>query len=251
MRAIVQRWLFFLLILLGVYNILPFAAPVAMRLGWTGVGTALYDLYATQCHQMAQRSFFLFGEQLMYSLDDLPVEVSNTGFKDTIALRRYRGDETYGWKVAWSDRMVYMYGTIWATSIVYWCVSRRRAVRLLPLWTMLLFILPMAVDGTTHLLSDVSGLSAGFRYNNAWLASLTGNAFPSTFYAGDALGSFNSYARLISGIMFGVGVVWVLFPRVDQEARRTVSILDMKLARFQHYIEAVEAMPPASGQNTR
>jgi uncharacterized membrane protein len=246
-----QRWLFFLVILLGFYNILPFAAPAAMRLGWTGVGAAIYDLYATQCHQMAQRSFFLFGEQLMYPLDDLPVEVSNMGFKDTVALRSYRGDEAYGWKVAWSDRMVYMYGTLWLASIVYWLVSRRRAVRLLPLWTILLFVLPMAVDGTTHLLSDVSGLSVGFRYDNEWLASLTGNAFPDTFYAGDALGSFNSYARMLSGVLFGLGVVWVLFPRVDQEVRRTVAILDRKLARYQHHIESVKAIPVILEQTTR
>jgi len=41
---------------------------------------------------------------------------------------------------------------------------------------------------------------------------LTGNTFPATFYVGDALGSFNSWMRLITGILFALGVVWFIFP---------------------------------------
>lgn len=49
-----------------------------------------------------------------------------------------------------------------------------------------------------------------------WLAAvLTGNLFPADFYAGDALGSFNSGMRLFSGLMFGIGVGWLLYPWID------------------------------------
>jgi hypothetical protein len=50
------------------------------------------------------------------------------------------------------------------------------------------------------------------RDSNLWLAALTFNAFPATFYAGDALGSFNSWIRLITGSLFALGVVWFIFP---------------------------------------
>jgi hypothetical protein len=35
---------------------------------------------------------------------------------------------------------------------------------------------------------------------------------PASFYAGDALGSFNSLLRLISGVLFSLGVVWLAAP---------------------------------------
>ncbi|MHA1937336.1 MAG: hypothetical protein ACW97O_03915, partial [Candidatus Thorarchaeota archaeon] len=57
-----------------------------------------------------------------------------------------------------------------------------------------------------------AGIGEGFRYTNEWLAQLTGSIFPTTFYAGNALGSFNSWMRLITGTLFGIGVVWLGFP---------------------------------------
>lgn len=240
-RTALSHWLLWVVLVLGIYNALPFFAPVAMRFGWGEAGNLIYNLYSTQCHQMAQRSFFLFGSQVMYSIDALPVNAAERNA--LLSLREYRGDETLGWKVAWSDRMVYMYGSLWLSALIYGFWSRRHFVRPLPFWTFLLFLLPMALDGTTHLLSDVSGLTDGFRYDNAWLASLTNDVFPSSFYVGDAFGSFNSYARMISGVLFGFGIVWVFFPWVDQEVRRTVLVLDEKLTRFQHYVEAVGMNP--------
>jgi hypothetical protein len=43
----VRYWLPLFLVLFGIYNLLPFAAPVAMRLGWTPIGNVIYDLYST------------------------------------------------------------------------------------------------------------------------------------------------------------------------------------------------------------
>jgi hypothetical protein len=48
-----------------------------------------------------------------------------------------------------------------------------------------------------------------------WLAQLTNAALPAAFYAGDALGSFNSIMRLLTGVIFGIGTVWFAFPYVD------------------------------------
>ena len=61
----------------------------------------------------------------------------------------------------------------------------------------------VALDVHGHFISDLVGIGLGFRDSNAWLAVLTGNIFPAAFYAGDALGSFNSWMRLITGILFG------------------------------------------------
>jgi hypothetical protein len=92
----------------------------------------------------------------------------------------------------------------------------------------------MGIDGTTHFLSDITGIGQGFRYTNAWLAALTNNAFPSSFYIGDALGSFNSWMRLLTGVFFGIGVVWFGFPYLDLALSEQARILSAKFQRMDH-----------------
>ena len=89
-------------------------------------------------------------------------------------------------------------------------------------------MLPMAVDGITHMLSDLWGVTAGFRQSNAWLAVLTGNLLPPTFYAGDAWGSFNSLARLVTGLLAAFGLIFWLLPLVDRSLRRAGSFTTEK-----------------------
>lgn len=234
----VRHWVVLFLLLFGIYNFLPFAAPVAMRLGWMPIGNVIYDLYATQCHQMAQRSFFLFSAQPMYNLEELPLTLTDNPSQDMLILRGFRGNEVFGWKVAWSDRMVYMYGSLWIISAVYWVLSRHRAWKPLPIWLFALLLVPMAADGITHLLSDGSGLAAGFRYDNAWLAALTNNSLPDSFYRGDALGSFNSLMRLITGVLFAVATAGLALPFLDQEMTRTESVLAAKLDAYERKVRS-------------
>lgn len=231
-HTIARHWLVLFIILFGIYNALPFAAPIAMRFGWTSIGNAIYWLYSTQCHQMAQRSFFLFSDRLMYNVDELPLEVANRSLVDISSLRAFRGDATFGWKVAWSDRMVYMYGSLWITSVFYWYLPRHRPRRLFSLRVGFLLILPLAIDGTTHLLSDFNGPAAGFRYDNQWLAALTNYSLPDSFYTGDSLGSFNAVMRLITGILFGIAIAGITLPLLDGEFRRIAALLWNKLNRY-------------------
>lgn len=125
-------------------------------------------------------------------------------------LRQFIGNPAMGWKVAWSDRMISMYTATWFFGLAWWPLRRR--VKPLPWWGLALFLLPMAVDGFTHFFSDLTGIGQGFRFTNAWLAALTNDAYPTSFYLGDAWGSFNSLMRLATGIFFGIGVVWFAFP---------------------------------------
>jgi hypothetical protein len=77
-------------------------------------------------------------------------------------------------------------------------------------------MLPLILDGLTHTVSDFSGIGQGFRDTNLWLVTLTNNSLPGTFYTGDALGSFNSIMRFLSGLLAGLGIVWLAFPFVFQ-----------------------------------
>ena len=227
---LMRNWLKILIVALGVLNILPFVAPILMKLGLQGPADFIYTLYIPLCHQMAQRSFFLFGEHTMYSPQELPVLLKGDFALDMLALKAFNGNDTLGWKVAWSDRMVYMYGMSWFAVVFYYNFRERFQIKRINLILFVILLLPMAIDGASHVVSDLQGgVYGGFRYDNGWLATLTNNTLPDSFYVGDKLGSFNSWMRLISGIGFGIGVVWLIAPILDESISRDAEIISQKL----------------------
>jgi uncharacterized membrane protein len=199
-------------LLFGLYVGLPFLAPVFMHIGWKGAGNAIYFIYSFFCHQLPERSFFLFGPKLTYSLPEIQAAWQNT--TNLAILRKFVGNPDMGWKVAWSDRMVSMFTSIWAFGLLWWPLRRR--LPKLPVWGFALLLIPMVVDGATHFLSDLAGIGQGFRDTNLWLSVLTNNIFRPEFYAGDAWGSLNSLLRLLTGILFGLGFAWFVFPYLGE-----------------------------------
>ncbi|MCB2160491.1 DUF2085 domain-containing protein [bacterium] len=148
----------------------------------------------------------------MYTL----LEIQNAWQMTTnpLLLRGFIGNPEMGWKVAWSDRMVSMYTSILFVSWIWY--PFRKKLSGFQLWAFILFIIPMALDGTTHMVSDIAGIGQGFRDHNTWLAEITNFKYAVTFYTGENLGSFNSWMRLISGISFGIGVVLFGFPYLNE-----------------------------------
>jgi uncharacterized membrane protein len=209
--ALARHWLFFVNLLVAIWVGLPWLAPVMMHWGWTGTAKAIYLLYSFQCHQLPERSFFLFGKQAMYSLTEIQAAWQHT--TDPFILRQFIGNPEMGWKVAWSDRMVSMYTSILLAGLLYRLV--RKQMKPISLGTFALLLLPMVIDGGTHAISDLVGIGQGFRDTNLWLQILTKNAFPITFYQGDGLGSFNSWMRLITGVLFGIALVGFAFPYLN------------------------------------
>jgi uncharacterized membrane protein len=233
-RSFTRHWLGVFLVVYGVFNLLPFLAPVFMHWGWTAAGNAIYDGYAFLCHQMAQRSFFFFGSKIMYNANELPLQLTGSPGTDTLLLREFRGNEVMGWKVAWSDRMVALYGGIWLAGALYFMLSHFRRIRPISWWIVGLLIMPMILDGGAHMISDTtSGLFEGFRYRNEWLAALTAHTFPTRFYVGDALGSFNSWMRLLSGFIFSIGIVGLAFPHIDRFNQEAAETLSEKLRQWE------------------
>ena len=212
-----RHWFLIAMLAILIYVILPWLAPVFMELGWTKAASVIYLVYMTQCHQMPQRSFFMFGDKPMYSLAE--VQSAWGSITNPIALRQFTGNSAMGWKVAWSDRMVSMYGSILVFAWLWWLLRRR--IKRLPLWGFFLLLLPMAIDGSSHMVSVLAGFGQGFRYSNTWLAELTRYGLTSSFYVGNALGSFNSWMRLLTGLLFGLAIVWLGFPFLEKFFRDT------------------------------
>lgn len=209
--GISRHWLLFVNLLVAIWVGLPWLAPVFMHWGWSSAGEAVYFIYSFQCHQLPERSFFLFGKESTYSLAEIQTVWQAT--TNPLILRQFIGNTEMGWKVAWSDRMVSMYTSILVFGLSYGLI--RKWFKPLSLWNFALLLLPMALDGGTHMISDLAGIGHGFRDTNIWLQILTNNTFPAAFYAGAALGSFNSWMRLITGILFGIGLVGLAYPYLN------------------------------------
>ncbi len=207
-----SRWFEIFLIVYGLWVWAPFFAPLFMHIGWAGAGQVIYFIYSFFCHQLPERSFFLFGPKFMYSLTEIQAAWQNT--LNPLILRKFIGNETMGWKIAWSDRMISFYTSVWLFALIW--RPLRRKIKALPWWGFALLLLPIALDGGTHMISDFAGIGQGFRSTNQWLAILTNNSLPATFYAGAALGSFNSIMRLITGPLAGLGIVWFAFPYMEE-----------------------------------
>lgn len=222
-----RHWLIVFNLLIFVWVGLPWLAPVFLHWGRGSAANAVYSFYSFQCHQLPQRSFFLFGRQSMYSLTEIQAAWQDTA--NPYILRQWVGNVDLGWKVAWSDRMVAMYTSLFLASMVY--PLARKWIKPLPLWGFALLLLPMLVDGGTHAISDLAGIGLGFRDTNLWLVTLTGNIFSPAFYAGDALGSFNSWMRLITGVFFGIAVTWLAYPAFDGSFADYVLLIENKFRR--------------------
>jgi len=214
-EGLLRHWLLLFGLALGIWTIPPWLAPVLMHLGWYQPAWWIYFIFSLFCHQLPQRSWFLFGPRLTPSLAEIQAA---SGMAADFSLRHFLGTPELGWKLAWSDRMVSFYGG-WFLFVLLYALLRRR-IRGLRWQVAALLLLPMAVDGITHIVSDLWGVTAGFRQSNAWLAVLTGNLLPPTFYAGDAWGSFNSLARLVTGLLAACGLIFWLLPWVDKAFRR-------------------------------
>lgn len=207
-----HHWIIPLSVLLGIYVGLPFLAPLFKHFGADWAGNSVYFIYSFLCHQLPERSFFLFGTKFTYSLAEIQNAWQNTN--NPAILRQFIGNPTMGWKLAWSDRMVAMFTSLWLFGLLWWPI--RRKLGRLPLWGLVLFLLPMLMDGGSHFFSDLAGIGQGFRDTNSWLAIITQHAFNSAFYQGDAWGSFNSLVRILTGFLFGIGIVWYTYPYLDQ-----------------------------------
>lgn len=209
-----RHWFGLLVGVTLIFVVSPILAPIFMAMGWSGPGKVIYFIYSLFCHQMPQRSYFLFGQDLTYPLAQIQQAAGVGNPNDLFALRRFIGNAEMGWKVAWSDRMISMYTSLPLFALIWYPLRRRLPT--LPWWGLLLLVLPMALDGGTHFISDLQGIGTGFRDSNLWLAALTGHAFPPTFYAGDAWASFNSILRLATGALFGSGMAWFGLPYFEE-----------------------------------
>ena len=158
-----RHWLLFANGAAVLYAGLPWLSPLAKWAGQPLVGELLFRLYTPLCHQLPERSFFFCGHQ-----------------------------------VAFCHRCAAMYTSIVVVGLLFALV--RRYLRPVSLKTAGLLLLPMLLDGGSHLIDDLLGLG------------LRGG--------GDAIGTPNFWLRMITGALVGVAALLFLFPRLERDLGR-------------------------------
>jgi uncharacterized membrane protein len=207
-----RHWLAILNTIVFLYVGLPFLAPILMKAGAEGPARLIYTVYSPVCHQLAFRSWFLFGEQAAYprTLAGTSLisygEATGLDENDLAAARALVGDSHLGFKVALCERDVAIYGGILLGGLIFARVRGR--VRPLPVWAWLVFgVLPMAIDGGTQLIS----------------------AFPIA-PAGWALRESTPLLRTATGLLFGLLNVWLAYPYLEESMAETRTAVSVKLA---------------------
>ncbi|NPA26383.1 MAG: DUF2085 domain-containing protein [Chloroflexi bacterium] len=187
------------LIFLGLFVTLPIAAPVFMHLGWETPARLIYKAYSLTCHQLAFRSWFLFGEQPAYPRAAAHVEglrsfgeVTGLDEQDLWAARAYIGDERVGYKVAICQRDIALWGAFFLFTLGYWLL-KRRGIRIKPLkwYWWLLAAIPIGLDGVSQLLSQIPHSPIPYRESTPLLRTLT-------------------------GFLFGFATAWFMVPQMDE-----------------------------------
>ena len=98
-RFFARYWIWLFGLVFGIFVLLPFFAPVLMHIGWKSPANAIYFIYSFLCHQLPERSYFLFGSKVMVPLPEIQAAWQNT--LDPMILRKFTGNTQLGWKVAW------------------------------------------------------------------------------------------------------------------------------------------------------
>jgi len=223
--GLARHWLLVVNTFLGLYIGLAVLAPVLMATGLTGLGRAIYLFFAFQCHQLPQRSYYLFSQAggiQTYSLDQVLAWGANPN-----NLRAFVGNPQIGFKMAIAHRLTAIHTALFVGGLLWGWVGRR--LPRLSLTGFLFLILPMALDGGSHMLSEITRL--GFRESNAWAVWLTGGLFPSSFYVGTTVGTLNWLLRTLTGSLFGLATIWFTFPHLAEGFDDLRRELELKLRK--------------------
>ena len=143
MRLIGKHWLFVANLMMLLLAGLPLLAPVLAHSGEQGLARAIHVAFTPFCHQLPERSFFLFGPQASYTADEL----SRVG-ADALS-RRFTGTEELGYKVAVCQRCLAIYAAWLGFGLLFGLV--RAHLRPIHPRSFLLLLIPIAVDGIGQL----------------------------------------------------------------------------------------------------
>lgn len=210
--AFARHWLLAFNLFILAYVGVPFLAPVLMHAGQTGLAKLIYTVYSPLCHQLGYRSWYLFGAETNYPR---AVFQARTGIdpNDLWAARAFLGTPEMGYKVAFCERDVAIYGGLLLAGLIYGLPFVRGRLPALPWWGwILLGLVPIGLDGFSQLFSQ-------YPYN---VLPLLNRLVPR---------ESTPLLRTLTGALFGLANVWLAYPYVEESMREVRQTLEAKLAR--------------------
>ncbi len=210
--AISRHWLLYLNLFVLLYVGVPFLAPVFMKLGATGPAHVIFTFYSVLCHQLGFRSWYLFGK-----LPNYPRAIfqQNTGIdpNDLFAARAFIGNADLGFKVAFCERDVAIYGAVLLGGLIYTIPGVRRRIGPMPwLAYVLIGVAPIALDGFSQLLSQ-------YPYN----LIPPFNLLPYR--------ESTEVLRTLTGALFGISNAWLALPYLKVSLEEVRQELERKLLK--------------------
>jgi uncharacterized membrane protein len=191
-----NHWLALAIAFLLLYSGLPVGGALLKAAGWDSAAQVIYQPYKALCHTYGFRSFFLFGEKVVYSRTEFEQKtgIDTTTARGLLAARNYQGDAHVGYKVALCQRDMAIYPAM-ALGGMLFAVLRRR-MRPLPWWLFVAVgVLPIALDGFSQLFSQPPfSLFPPF----AWISQRE-SVWP---------------LRVTTGALFGFSAAWLVFPLI-------------------------------------
>jgi uncharacterized membrane protein len=207
-------------LLVFVYVGLPFLAPVLMKVGATAPAGIIYRAYSFVCHQFAFRSWFLFGEQVVYPRAEAKIHAFTTyqqatglnGY-DLLSARAFIGNAQLGYKVALCERDVAIYGGILLFGVLF-ALLRRKVKPIHWIVWILVGIVPIGLDGFSQLLSQPPLSLLPLRESTPLIRSLT-------------------------GFLFGFLTAWFGYPYVEESMQENRKYLEGKLSQAIKWAESI------------
>ena len=185
-----------------------------MKAGAVLPASWIYRVYGAMCHELAFRSWFLFGEQLSYPREAAGVNVAlsyteATGLdeSDLWAARDFVGNEIIGFKVALCQRDVAIYAGILVFGLIF-SIVKRRIKPLHWVWWIMVGMVPIGLDGISQLITQLP------------------------FFAEFPLRESTPFLRTLTGSLFGITTAWFGYPLVEETMRDTRKYLASKRERI-------------------
>lgn len=206
-----RHYLATLNLLIFLYVGLPFLAPVLMNAGYPAAARPIYTAYGAVCHQLAYRSWFLFGDQPAYPraaagmTGETYEGATGLNSDNLLDARHFIGDEQVGYKVAFCQRDVAIYASMLLFGLLFAATNRKVPPLHWILWVAI-GIAPIAIDGFSQLFSQLPN-------------------FPFWDYR-----ESTPLLRTLTGALFGFTTAWFGFPLLEESFIETRTKLAAKKA---------------------